>query len=95
MTAKTKGAESVEEQATEAAKAASGEAIGESQPTPVTAKPVRQDGLQIDGFGLPVNGVARAKVLGALEVKDPVTAEVKWTDALAAKARELTEKHYG
>jgi N-methylhydantoinase B/oxoprolinase/acetone carboxylase alpha subunit len=66
-----------------------------SQPTPAQSQTVRQDGLQIDGFGLPVNGVARAKVLGELSEKDPVADPSKWSDTLATKARKLTEKFYG
>ncbi len=71
-----------------------------SESTPTSSPSVRQSGLQIDGFGLPVNGPARARVLAELgsEEKaqaDPLTAPKEWNDALAAKASELTEKFYG
>ena len=67
-----------------------------SQPTGKKTGEVRQDGLQIDGFGLPVNGPARARVLAELGVTfTPAGAPGDWNDELAAKARKLTEKFYG
>ena len=67
-----------------------------SEPTPAKPAPIRQDGLQIDGFGLPVNGPARAAVLAELgEEKDPLRSSKDWTGALTTKAREMTEKLYG
>lgn len=66
-----------------------------SQLTAVPKGEVRKDGLQIDGFGLPVNGPARIRILSEIDAKDPLAAPNAWTDATAAKARKLTEKFYG
>ncbi len=92
MTEKKSGAERAEEKA---AAAPESEVVGEVQPPPTNTAPVGQGGLQIDGFGLPVNGVARARVLGELGGKDPARVKTEWNEALADKARQLTEKYYG
>ncbi|WJY18676.1 hypothetical protein QQS45_00025 [Alteriqipengyuania flavescens] len=71
-------------------------ASAESQPTQTDEARVRQGGLQIDGFGLPVNSIARARVLGEIEAKaDPAAKPKDWTDALTKAAREMTETLYG
>ena len=63
-----------------------------SQPTPATKPAIRQDGLQIDGFGLPVNRIARIRVLAELAADEPADGE-PWDRA--AEARKLTETFYG
>lgn len=70
-------------------------AVAVSGPAPTPNPPLRQGGLQIDGFGLPVNGVARTRVLNDLGLADPAAGGGEWKDTQAAAARELTEKHYG
>ena len=68
-----------------------------SQRTGKSAPSVRQGCLQIDGFGLPVNGPARAKVLAELKDAkgDPLANPKDWNETLAGEARKLTEKFYG
>ncbi len=65
---------------------------GVSQLTGTRRPEMRQDGLQIDGFGLPVNRIARRRVLQALGAEDPIGGAA-WKHE--AKARQLTEKFYG
>ena len=77
------------------AKAVTPKKKAEGQPTPTKRRGVRQGGLQIDGFGLPVNGVARARLLEELGEADPLQEPADWNETKACKARRLTEKHYG
>ena len=68
-----------------------------SAPTPDEPAKARRDGLQIDGFGLPVNGPARQRILEEMGADEPIGPEGsdEWTTTQAGKARELTEKYYG
>lgn len=99
MTTRTGGALDAARQAGTAGKIDAAESVdagsGEGQPSPKKRQAMRQDGLQIDGFGLPVNGVARKRILAEMKQEDPAVLTIDWNDALAGKARKLTEKHYG
>lgn len=61
-----------------------------------TKDPVRNAyGLELDRFGLPVNGPARAAVLARLEVSDPALEPGEWDFRDGDRAAEVMEKIYG
>lgn len=78
MTDKTQG--HIEADATGLDNAADAEtqAAPVTEATPETQPQATHKGLYLDQHGLPVNGVARAKVLEALEADDPVIDPKAW-----------------
>ncbi len=87
-----------------AAAAEGGEETGDGTPqvgepvsglTP-TKDPVRNAyGLELDRFGLPVNGPARAAVLARLNVSDPALEPGEWDFRDGDRAAEVMENIYG
>ena len=106
MTAKTKSApatpaapavqsaETADETPVQAADEKEG---GVTQDTP-TQMPKRDTyGFEIDDFGLPVNGVVRARVLGEMKLGDPAAdpqAQAE-DDVKPAQVAKIMEKFYG
>lgn len=61
-----------------------------------TRNPVRNAyGLELDRFGLPVNGPARAAVLAQMDVPDPALEPGEWDFRGGERAAEVMEKIYG
>lgn len=61
-----------------------------------TRNPVRNAyGLELDRFGLPVNGPARAAVLVKMAVADPALDPGDWDFRGAERAAEVMENIYG
>ncbi len=61
-----------------------------------TKDPVRNAyGLELDRFGLPVNGPARAAVLAGMEASDPALEPGEWDFRDGDRAAEVMEKIYG
>lgn len=61
-----------------------------------TKDPVRNAyGLELDRFGLPVNGPARAAVLARMEASDPALEPGEWDFRDGDRAAEVMEKIYG
>lgn len=77
------------------------EAEGDAAREPVsgltpTSNPVRNAyGLELDRFGLPVNGPARAAVLAQMQVPDPALEPGEWDFRDGERAAEVMEKIYG
>lgn len=77
------------------------EAEGDAAREPVsgltpTSNPVRNAyGLELDRFGLPVNGPARAAVLAQMQVPDPALEPGQWDFRDGERAAEVMEKIYG
>lgn len=61
-----------------------------------TSNPVRNAyGLELDRFGLPVNGPARSAVLAMMETPDPALEPGDWDFRDGERAAEVMEKIYG
>lgn len=61
-----------------------------------TSNPVRNAyGLELDRFGLPVNGPARAAVLSMMDTPDPALEPGDWDFRDGERAAEVMEKIYG
>jgi hypothetical protein len=61
-----------------------------------TKDPVRNAyGLELDRFGLPVNGPARAAVLAGMEASDPALEPGEWDFRDGDRAAEVMENIYG
>ncbi len=61
-----------------------------------TSNPVRNAyGLELDRFGLPVNGPARAAVLSTMEIADPALEPGEWDFRDGERAAKVMEKIYG
>lgn len=77
------------------------EAEGDAALPPVsgltpTSNPVRNAyGLELDRFGLPVNGPARAAVLTMMDTPDPALELGDWDFRNGELAAEVMEKIYG
>jgi hypothetical protein len=72
------------------------EAAGPVSGLTPTKDPVRNAyGLELDRFGLPVNGPARAAVLARMEVSDPALEPGEWDFRGRDRAAEVMEKIYG
>ena len=77
------------------------EAEGDAAALPVsgvtpTSNPVRNAyGLELDRFGLPVNGPARAAVLSTMEIADPALEPGEWDFRDGERAAKVMEKIYG
>lgn len=88
-----------------AATATEGDTSAEDSDAPVnpqvsgltpTKDPVRNAyGLELDRFGLPVNGPARAAVLARMEVSDPALEPGEWDFRGRDRAAQVMEKIYG
>lgn len=61
-----------------------------------TSNPVRNAyGLELDRFGLPVNGPARAAVLSTMEIADPALEPGEWDFRDGERAAKVMETIYG
>lgn len=63
--------------------------------TPTSNPPRNAYGLELDRFGLPVNGPARAAVLAGMDVADPALEPGDWDFRGAKRAAEVMENIYG
>ena len=79
--------------APEAASETQGEPV--SGVTPTQNPPRNAYGLELDRFGLPVNGPARAAVLAEMAATDPALEPGDWDFRGAKRAAQVMETIYG